>query len=325
MYAIAGATDLTEHMLDHLEGYRGSRPVRVGNTAFSQQQLDVYGEILDWAFLYWSLGGRFERAGRKFLKSLVNFVAAHWQDSGQGLWEMRDPPRRHVFGKIMCWVAVDRTIRLFGPSQELLQLRDAIFCSVMEHGADPQGGYLLQAYGQPGTDAALLLVPLLGFPAEPRIVQATVEAVERTLGRGEYLLRYVAEDGLPGQEGAFLICSFWLVDTLLLTGRVAEARERVERLLACANDVGLYAEEIDPQTGEFLGNFPQAFTHLALINCAANLALFEREGVAALQGTHADRARYGVEATAGLRALWAVFKKNGRVSRFCSSRASILQ
>lgn len=325
MYGIEAETDLSESALDHLDGYRGSRPVRVGNGAYDQHQLDVYGEVLDWALLYRRLGGRLGREARGFLDSLASFVATHWEEPEQGIWEMRGPARHHVYGKIMSWVALDRAIRLFGDREGRAEVRERIRRAVLERGVDPKQGNLVQIFGETQTDAALLLTPMVGFPiGRPMLVQ-TVEAVERELRRGDYLLRYHAEDGLPGSEGAFLICSFWLVDALLAVGRAKEARSLYERLLARANDVGLYAEEIDPATYEFLGNFPQAFTHLAVIQSAVNLDLYAKRGAEALRGTLADRARHAVEATAGPRALWAAFKRSRRVGRIRSSRASILR
>jgi alpha,alpha-trehalase len=324
MYGIDGQSNLAEHALEHLDGYGDSRPVRVGNGAFMQQQLDVYGEVLDWALLYRSLGGRFSRSGQKFLASLGDFVTAHWQEPDCGIWEMRSAPQHHVHGKIMSWVAMDRLIRLFGETPHRLQSREALRLAVLTRGVNAERGHLQQAFDNPETDAALLLAPVVGFPLDRRTLERTVEEVERTLRQGDYVQRYMTEDGLKGSEGAFLICSFWLVDALLFIGREREARELYERLLSRANDVGLYAEEIDPDTHAFLGNFPQAFTHLAVIQCATHFALYDRGGAAALVGAHADRARLGVEATAGLRALWAAVKASGRIGRLWSSPASIL-
>jgi GH15 family glucan-1,4-alpha-glucosidase len=238
MYGIDGKTDLTEYPMDHLDGYRGSRPVRIGNGAFAQQQLDVYGEVLDWAWLYRSLGGSFSRNRRMFLESLGEFVAAHWQEPDQGLWEMRGQPRHHVHGKIMSWVAFDRLIHLFGETPQRASLRQEILRSVLEQGVDLEHGYLLQAFGETGTDAALLLVPAVRFPLDRRTLERTVEKVQQTLWRSDYVQRYVTDDGLTGTEGAFLICSFWLVDALLFIDRAREARELYERLLTCANDGG---------------------------------------------------------------------------------------
>lgn len=322
MYGIGQETELTEQSFEHLEGYRGSLPVRVGNAAFRQRQHDVYGEILDWALLYRALGERPTKAGRALLSSMADLVAQEWRNPEQGIWEMRGPPLNHVFGKIMAWVAVDRAMRMFGRREAWKRCRDEILRSVQNHGV--QQGHFVQTYEGGGLDAALLLAPMVGFPADRRVLEATVEQIERRLRRGDYVKRYAFSDSLSREEGAFLVCSFWLVDALLWLDRPQEARELFERLLHRANDVGLYSEEIHPETHEFLGNFPQALTHLGLVNSAVHLSVFEQSGVEALRGTWADRARYTVERTAGLCGLWSAFRQTGRVGRFRSSRASML-
>lgn len=325
MYGIEGEADLSEKELEHLEGYRGSSPVRVGNAAYDQRQHDVYGEVLDWALLYKSLGSRIDKGLREFLASTADFAAAHWREPDQGLWEMRGPAQHHVYSKIMSWVALDRAVQLLGKRESWVSARYEVVQAVRERGMDRRAGHLHQAFDNKEFDASVLLAPLVGFPLEPQELRATIKTIQENLQRGDYLLRYIGPKGPEGEEGAFLICSFWLVDALLIAGKEKEARELFERLLRCANDVGLYAEEIDPDTGDLLGNFPQAFTHLALIQSATNLALYENHGAKALRGSHADRARYAVEAAAGIRALWAAFKKSGRVGRLWSSRASILK
>jgi GH15 family glucan-1,4-alpha-glucosidase len=225
---------------------------------------------------------------------------------------------------MMSWVALDRAIRLLGARSQWEEQRRRILEEIRTRGVSAAGGHLLQAYDHPGTDAALLLAPVVAFPIDRGALEATVAAVERELRHGDFVYRYKCEDGLEGGEGAFLICSFWLADALLHLGRHGEAKALFERLLECANDVGLYAEEVDPETGAFLGNFPQAFTHLALIGTAAQLDLYERHGPSALVGSHADRARFGVGATLGWRAIWSAFKATRRVGRLLSSRRSIL-
>ncbi|NUN47205.1 MAG: glycoside hydrolase family 15 protein [Candidatus Brocadiae bacterium] len=324
LYGIGAECSLEEKALEHLEGYRGSRPVRVGNAAFRQRQLDVFGEVLDWAWTHASLGGRFGPEQKKYFSQLADFVAAHWQEPGQGLWEMRGEPRQHVFGKVMAWVAMDRACRLLGERPEWVTAREAILREVSARGVSPADGHFRQAYDLPGTDAALLLLPMLGFPAGEEAILRTVAAIRGELGAGDFLLRYRTDDGVRGGEGAFLVCSFWLADALLVTGRAEEARGLFDRLLARAGDLHLFAEEIDPKTHAHLGNFPQALTHLGVILTAFHLDLFERHGQAALAGTHADRARRGVEATSGPRAIWAAFKRTGRVGRLVSSKASVL-
>lgn len=324
MYGIGGEHELSERTLDHLDGYMGSRPVRTGNGAYDQRQIDVYGEVLDWAHLFRTLGGRFDSDARKMLAALADYVASHWQESDQGLWEMRGPPRHHVHGKIMSWVALDRAIRLLGSRPDWETERGRIVEDVHSRGLDAAGGHLLQAYDHPGMDAALLLAPMVAFPIDRATLEATVAAVESELRHGDLVYRYKSEDGLEGSEGTFLICSFWLVDALLHLGRHGEAKALFERLIGLANDVGLYAEEIEPESRAFLGNFPQAFTHLALVAAAVQLKLFEDRGASAITGSHADRARSGVGATLGWRALWAAFKATRRVGRVLSSRRSVL-
>lgn len=325
MYGIDGERELTEQTLEHLAGYRDSRPVHVGNGAYQQTQLDVYGETLDWSLLHHTIVGKAEEDTRRLIATLADFVAEHWNDPGQGIWEMRGPPRHHVFGKIMSWVAIDRAIRILGEDPRRTAVREEILRSIEQHGIEPTKGYLRQAYGDAQTDASLLLSAVVGIPLRREVLVATIDEIRRTLGHGDFLRRYDADDGLPGQEGAFLPCSFWLVDALLMTGQADEARELFERLLPAANDVGLFSEEIDPDSGELLGNFPQALTHLAVIQNAAHFGLYESGGLEALAGTHADRASRTVESLMGVRGLWASIKKTGLTGRIISSRKSILE
>lgn len=322
MYGICGEMELGEQVLEHLEGYCGSRPVRIGNAAYQQRQADVYGEFVDWAHLMKALGHRLDDQERGLINWLVTSVAAHAHEPDQGLWEARGAPRHYVYGKMMSWVALDRGLELLGESHEWRALRDGLSEEILHRGV--QDGHLVQAYDYPETDAALLLAPMLGFPINRDTLARSVAAIERELREGDYVKRYRAEDGIAGHEGAFLICSFWLVDAYLALDKQSEAQALFERLVAEANDVGLLAEEIDPATHAFLGNFPQAFTHLALIGNAIHLELCAKGGAAALAGTHADRARRAVGATFGWRALWEACKASGRVGRFWSSRRSIL-
>lgn len=290
IYGVGGETELPERTLEHLDGYVGSRPVRIGNAAYDQRQADIYGELADWAFIYHALGGPLDETLKAMLRGAADHVAACWREPDQGIWEMRGEPRHHVHGKLMGWVALDRAIRLLGSNEVWETERDAVLQSVLKHGIDPDRGCLTQTFGYSEPDAALLLVPQLGTPLSPDLLARTVAAVEEDLRMDDFVLRYRTPDGIPGGEGAFLICSFWLVDALLMFGRADEAKVLFERLLAKSNDLGLYAEEIIPSDGAFLGNFPQGFTHLALVNSAVHLQLYEQGGVAALAGTHADRA-----------------------------------
>lgn len=319
LYGIRGETALHERTLDHLEGYGGSRPVRVGNAACNQRQADIYGELADWALLYVALGEPMDATLRKILQGTADHVASSWRMPDQGIWEMRGEPRHHVHGKLMAWVALDRAIRLLGSRPGWETERDAILQMVMDSGLDAGHGYLTQAFDCREPDAALLLAPLLDLPVSRDLLAGTVDAVEARLREGDYVRRYLTPDGIPGGEGAFLICSFWLVDALLVLGRAEEALALFERLLAKSNDLGLYAEEVDPADGAFLGNFPQAFTHLALINSAVHLQLYERGGTAALAGTHADRSMRAAAARDAMREDTA-----GDGSQ-AGSRASILE
>ncbi|MFS8064638.1 MAG: glycoside hydrolase family 15 protein, partial [Luteimonas sp.] len=323
MYGIDHRHALPERVIDHLEGYEGSRPVRVGNGAALQQQIDVYGETLDLALLYQSLGEKPSAQYLRLLQTFAEFVAAHWQEPDQGLWEMRGPPRHHVHGKLMSWVAMDRAARLFDDAPRWQQLAERIRADIEKNAIDPVGGHLRQAYDG-GIDAAVLLAPMLAFPLDQKTLERTIDAVEKALGQGDYVVRYRGEDGLSGEEGAFLICSFWLVDAKLAAGRIDDARGHFERLLGYANDVGLYAEEVDVASGAFLGNFPQAFTHLALVNSAAHLDLYQRFGADGLRGAHADRAKRSVIATFGWRGVAASIGFAGLRARIRSSDKSKL-
>jgi GH15 family glucan-1,4-alpha-glucosidase len=325
MYGIEGETSLVEAELDHLAGYAGSRPVRTGNGAYCQRQIDVYGQVLDLALLYETLGGRLDLQQRRLLEVFAAFVADHWGEPDQGLWEVRGPAGDFVHGMLMCWVALHRAIRLFGERPVWREARDAIAARILAEGIDPSDGHLGQSLQQPDrVDAAVLLAPALGFPLEPATLSATIEAVQARLAADDLVHRYRGEDGLAGDEGAFVACSFWLVDALLAAGRQDDARALFEQLLARANDVGLYAEEIDPTSGDFLGNFPQAFTHLALVGSAVNLELARGHGTSALTGGYAERARRAVGATFGWRAIWAALCNSGRVGRLRPSRDSVL-
>lgn len=291
LYGIGGETDVDERELLHVAGYDGARPVRVGNGAYRQKQFDIYGEMADWALIYVALGGPLDDTLRSLVTGAADHIAAHWQEPDQGIWEMRGDSLHHVHGKAMAWVALDRALQLLGPNIVWEEARAEILQAVVSQGVDSSGDHLVQAFDAEDLDAALLLIPLLDIPLDKELLARTVLAVEVRLRSEDYVHRYLSSDGLPGAEGAFLMCSFWLVDALLMVDRAPEARVLFERLLARANDVGLYAEEVDITNGAFLGNFPQAFTHLALINSAIHLQLHEAGGKAALAGNNADRAK----------------------------------
>lgn len=274
---IEGADSLQEQLLDHLEGYRASRPVRIGNAASDQFQLDVYGELVLAIYTYYRQGGQVDDALWRLVVSLVEAALARWQEPDNGIWEVRSQPRHFVVSKVMAWTAVDRGLRLAQGLRRPVDLdrwrraRDRIRQEVLEQGWDSRRGSFVQSYGGRALDSALLLLPLVGFlPAtDPRMV-ATVEAVRRELGP-VFLRRYLPEeapDGLDEEEGAFLLCSLWLAQVLALMGRVEEALDVFQQVAGLGRGLGLYAEMVDPTTGRFLGNYPQAYTHIALVDTA---------------------------------------------------------
>ncbi|MEU4497282.1 glycoside hydrolase family 15 protein [Streptomyces sp. NPDC023998] len=290
MYGLAGERRLPETELPWLSGYAGSAPVRTGNEAVTQLQLDVYGEVIDSLHVAREAGLPAEKHAWSIQLSLLGFLESKWREPDEGLWEVRGPRRHFVHSKVMAWVAADRAVRTLEACPELSgdparwrAMRDEVHREVCEKGYDPVRNTFTQSYGSAELDAATLLIPRVGFlPAEDPRVIGTVDAVQRELGTGGLVRRYSTEgmpvDGMPGSEGAFLACSFWLADALRMTGRAKEARELFERLLALRNDVGLLAEEYDPVAGRQLGNFPQAFSHIALVNTALALGQEETAG-----------------------------------------------
>lgn len=278
VYGVGGERFLPEIELGGMDGYQGSRPVRIGNRAADQFQLDVYGFILDTAWLHHRHGGTIDPVFWEFLSASVDAVAERWTLPDSGIWEVRGEPQHFTSSKLMAWVAVDRAIRLAqarGHRAGLPRwrvLRSRIRQWIETEGVDPASGAFVQAPGSRHIDASLLLIPLVRFlrADDPR-VQRTLARIERDLTQDGLVYRYRTDDGLPGDEGAFLICSFWLVDNLAMTGHVRRAHDELSRLLSYGNDLGLFSEQINPQTGELLGNFPQAFSHVGLINAVRNL------------------------------------------------------
>jgi GH15 family glucan-1,4-alpha-glucosidase len=285
MYGIAGERELGEAELDWLPGYENSGPVRVGNGAAHQLQLDVYGEVTEALHLAHMTGlARNDYASLLQLK-LIRYLEKHWDEPDEGIWEVRGPRRHFVHSKVMAWVAVDRTIKLIesgdadGPLEKWRELRDDIHRDVCERGYDKERNTFTQSYGSKELDASLLLIPQMGFlPPDDKRVIGTIEAIQRELSTPDgFILRYPTSgtdegvDGLPGDEGAFLACSFWMADDLAMIGRVDEARKLFEKLLSLRNDLGLLAEEWDPRLQRQVGNFPQAFSHVPLIDTALRL------------------------------------------------------
>lgn len=280
MYTIDGKYDVSEQTLGHLEGYRGSWPVRVGNAAFSQTQLDIYGEVLNALHLYTERMRQPVRPEwRDEVQYLADQAATRWPERDHGIWEVRGGKRHFLYSKLLCWVALDRAIRLSGrlvsieDAKRWGQTRDEIRRTILAEGYNKDAGAFTQAFGERALDASALVIPLTGFlPATDPRVRSTVEKIQEQLTSNGLVYRYLNEDGLPGGEGTFALCSFWLVDNLALQGRVDEARQLYERIISYSSDQGLLAEEIEPVSGELLGNYPQGFTHLALIRSAFNIS-----------------------------------------------------
>jgi GH15 family glucan-1,4-alpha-glucosidase len=284
MYGPAGERRLTELELPWLEGYEGSKPVRIGNGASEQFQLDVYGEVLDVLYQARRRGLPADDSAWALVRKMLENLERRWREPDEGIWEVRGPRRHFTHSKVMAWVAFDRGLRLIeelervGPADRWRAVRDEIHAEVLERGFDAELGSFVQAYDTKRVDASLLTIPLYGFlPAEDARVRGTVEAVRRELLRDGFVLRYPHDeetesvDGLPPGEGAFFLCSFWLVDNLVLLGELDEAQELYERLLGLRNDVGLLSEEYDAGLGGLVGNFPQAFSHIGLVNTALRL------------------------------------------------------
>lgn len=281
MYGVAGERRLPELTLDWLPGFAGSKPVRIGNAAVKQLQLDVYGEVMDALHQARRAAIPPDAYAWRVQRKLLDFLEKHWTEPDEGLWEARGPRQHFTHSKLMSWVAFDRAVKAVesfgadGPVERWRALRSTIHEEICTKGFDAAKRAFTQVYGKPHLDASLLLMPIVGFlpPDDSRVV-STVAAIERELVRGGFVLRYrtdESDDGLPPGEGVFLLCSFWLADNYALMGRKEEARSLFERLLAIRNDVGLLAEEFDPGARHMLGNFPQAFSHVGLINTAFNL------------------------------------------------------
>jgi GH15 family glucan-1,4-alpha-glucosidase len=286
MYGIAGERRLTEWEIPWLPGYEGSAPVRIGNAAHGQLQLDVFGEVMDALHQARCHGLAAGESGWALQTAFLSHLERIWTEPDEGIWEVRGGRRHFTYSKVMAWLAFDRAIKsaeqfgLDGPVVRWRELAAAIHADAIRHGFDRELGSFVQSYGSKQLDASLLLLPCVGFlPPDDARIRGTVNAIERRLLSDGFVLRYdtaTADDGLPQGEGAFLACSFWLVDAYILQHRFADARRLFDRLLALRNDLGLLSEEYDPGAGRLVGNFPQAFTHVALVNSAFNLTRTEK-------------------------------------------------
>jgi len=284
VYTLDGQSPPPESELPHLEGYRGSRPVRIGNAAADQRQLDIYGEILDSALLLERVDPAFVRDRWSTIELLAQRTTELWAQPDSGIWESRAPPDHFVHSKLMCWVALDRALQLaqeFGERAQVDEWRrtaEEIRAAILSRGYDGRSGSFVQAFGRPELDASALRIPITGFlPADDPRVLSTISAVEQRLGRAPFLRRYERDDGLGGPEGSFLLCSFWLVEALAKSGQRERALARWRALLDAASPLLLFSEEFDPATNEPLGNYPQAFTHIGVLRGALALGLV-REG-----------------------------------------------
>jgi GH15 family glucan-1,4-alpha-glucosidase len=287
MYGIDGAKDLSEEVLTHLEGHGGAKPVRIGNGAFDQKQHDVWGTLLDSVWIHTSSRDMLDDRLWQILAGFVDQAIEHWTEPDRGIWEVRGEPQHFTSSKVMCWVAVDRGVKLarVRENHELArrwqEAADEMHADICAHGVDSRGVFT-QHYDTDALDASTLLIPLVGFlPPDDERLRATVLAIADELTVDGLVLRYRVDrtdDGLSGEEGTFTICSFWLVACLSIIGEHRRARHLCERLLSLATPLGLYAEQIEASSGRHLGNFPQAFTHLGLVNAVLKVMAAERDG-----------------------------------------------
>jgi GH15 family glucan-1,4-alpha-glucosidase len=311
LYGIDGKREIGEKALDHLEGYKHSKPVRIGNAAAGQLQLDIYGEVLTSAYLYFSSGIGKRKTGPErstsrdrqleqdwpLLKRLVDRAEKRWTEPDNGIWEVRGGLKQFLYSKLMCWAALDRGIRLArryslaAPITRWEKSEKAIRKAIITDGFNKEINAFTQAFGSKNLDASALLIPRTGFlPATDSRMQFTIEAIKSRLSEKSIVYRYRSEDGLSGTEGIFLACAFWLIDALSLSGRLDEAHDLFECVSGYTNDLGLFSEELDPYNAQLLGNFPQGFTHMALINAAINLAKAKEHGAEEIAETEAERA-----------------------------------
>lgn len=279
MYGLRGQTELSEHELQHFEGYKNSSPVRIGNEAAKQLQLETYGEVINTAYELERRGERLKPHIRTFLKNVTEYVCNIWKEPDHGIWELRSGRQHLVYSKVMAWVTFDRAVMLAekygleGNVEKWKKTRNEVRNDILANGFNKEMNSFVQAYGSEIIDASNLRIPLLEFlPFDDPRIQGTINMIKEQLSENGFIYRYLMDDGLPGKEGSFNLCTFWLVDCLAMSGRIDEAMELFEKMLMHANHLGLYSEQLDPSSGRFLGNFPQAFTHIGFINSAIYLA-----------------------------------------------------
>lgn len=283
MYGIGGEHDLTERIIPHLSGWRNSRPVRIGNGAWNQRQLDVYGELLDAAHLLKDYQEKLDKLSKSFFAEVADAAARRWKEKDHGIWEVRGPEKHFLHSKLMCWVALDRAIAmadLLNAQDRVdgwIEIREEIRQAILDQGWNERLGSFTQSFGSEEHDASVLMMPMVGFieANDPRMLSTIDEIEDHLMNSQGLLFRYRAQDGLEGEEGSFLLCTFWLAQVHAMAGHKERARETMERCIRYVNDVGLLSEEVDPRSGELIGNFPQAFSHIGLINAAWAIALAE--------------------------------------------------
>ncbi len=281
LYPLRGEPDLTEKILDHLSGYKDSSPVRIGNMAAGQKQLDIFGEFLNSLYDTTRYGQDIREPAWEMVKRIADFVSSGWQQPDSGIWEARTEPKHYVYSKLMCWVALDRAIRIAEMKHfearvdDWRSARHAVRAAILEKGFSKKMNSFVRSFGSEELDATGLLIPVMGFlPFDDYRVQGTVDAtIKNLMAKDGLVARYNAPDGVPGKEGAFILCSFWLVMALSLSGRTEEAEHHFTSLLRYVSPLGLISEEVDPESGKLVGNMPQAFSHIGLINAALHIGI----------------------------------------------------
>lgn len=284
MYSLEGDSTLTEKELDHLEGYKKSKPVRIGNLAYTQNQWDIYGEVMDIALRLSDYAEHLEESLWPFYKEICDLAIQNWREPDRGIWEMRGEDTHYVYSKVMCWVAVDRGIQiaerhqLEAPLETWKTVRDETKEDILENGFNKNKNSFVQSYGSSELDASLLLLGLIGFlPIDDERIQGTIHACGEQLMDHGFMRRYKRSDSLKGSEGAFILCNFWLVECLALSGRTKDAEATLKKTIEASNSLGLFSEEYDPKKKRMLGNFPQAISHIGFINAVTTLNQILRE------------------------------------------------
>lgn len=321
LYDSNGGSQLPERELPGVHGFRGSRPVRVGNEAAAQTQLDTHGEFLDWAHLHLSLGGKLSDSVYRKIRFTSDWVSRHWKDKDRGIWEIRSAEEDHTYSKIMCWVALDRAEKILrDPS---LYFQEKCEIEIFVKSRCVVEGRLVRSPQNRGLDASLLLTMAVGFPISEEVYEKTVNAIMEKLFHFPFVKRYEGEDGINEGEGDFLVCSFWLINALLYLDRADEAERIFSALLEKLSPLGLLSEEYDRETESFLGNFPQALSHLALIETASYFEVYKKKGRAALWGSHADRALRMNSTLHGPQAVYNFVVRTGKFHKLLPSRSSV--